>query len=286
MKMTKAWLAAMWLAGVIVSTSFAEQPADVGPAAKGEHSEQSRSAEKSPFYVFGRVVDEHGKPLVGATVRAATGYGTLLGGNRTTTDNEGRYRLHFGPGLWVMEDYAPLNVGVQAAIISASKDGRAESNLSRQGNLLMSDQSPEKLAEELKRDGRIWDRTSLDQIVFPDKPREVDFTLVPAASIEGTLRNGSRALDEMEIVLTGEQLPPGCSALASVATDDDGNFQIADVQVGVPWRFAMRVAGSWEEIETEDFTIDAAGVYRCELQLDAQRNNDRSVTISLHQKPL
>jgi hypothetical protein len=86
---------------------------------------QAETDRRFPFSVFGRVTDEDGNPLADVQVRAATGMGTLMGGGRTSTDSEGKYRLYFGPGMRTQRDknYAPLGVGVQAAHFFADKPG-------------------------------------------------------------------------------------------------------------------------------------------------------------------
>ncbi|MCG8651126.1 MAG: carboxypeptidase regulatory-like domain-containing protein, partial [Pirellulales bacterium] len=84
---------------------------------------QAEIDKRFPFSIHGRVVDQDGRPMAGVEVRAATGRGTLLGGGRTTTDNDGKYRLYFGPGGRVGGDNAPLGVGVQAAHFFANKPG-------------------------------------------------------------------------------------------------------------------------------------------------------------------
>lgn len=243
---------------------------------------ENDEAERSPFWVYGRVTNQQGGPMSDVKVRAATGFGTLLGGASTLTDADGRYRLHFGPGMLVMEDYAPRGVGVQAALISASTSGWYETSLNKQGGLLMSDQPPVEIVPQLKR----WGRESIEQVVLPDTPREVNFTLAPAATIVGRLvAEGTRDLEDMRLSLTGPDLPPGSSVLRSLTTGDDGAFRIESVPLDKPWRFAMRVAGTWEEVETDEFTLTDPGEHRCEVSLDARRAEDRSVTLRLSYRP-
>ncbi len=240
-----------------------------------------------PFYVYGRVTDEAGEPLADVEVRAATGVGTLMGGGRTRTDADGRYRLYFGPGLLVMNrETAPRGVGVQAALISAWQAGCYETNFNRQGALCMSDLSPEALEQEIKKKGRVWGHASLDAFVLPGRPQEVDFRLAPAATLEGTLVWGRRELKDQTLTLTGDELPPGSNVLRSVTTDRKGRFQLDCIPVGNAWRFAMRVQGTLHEIETQPFVIATPGVHEGKVELEATPADDGAVTLRLRFREL
>lgn len=132
-----------------------------------------------PFYVFGRVTDENGEPLADVEVQAATGHGTLAIGGSVQTDADGRYQLYFEPSLRVQRsDTTPLSVGTQAAIISASKPGWEETNDNEQGGLLMSDHEPS-IRKEIEENGSYWEADSIEEVVLPGTPREINFTMRP-----------------------------------------------------------------------------------------------------------
>jgi len=230
--------------------------------------------QRFPFYVLGRVTDEQGKPVEDVEVRAATGVATLIGGGTTRTNADGRYRLYFGPGM--------LGIDTQAALISARKAGWYETSLNRQGNLLMSTEEPSAIAAEIKKRGRVWDRASVEQVVFPNTPREVNFTLAKSAVITGKLISSDAGeLKNQYLCLTGEDLPPGHSVLEAVTTGRDGEFRIDGVPPKKPWRFSMRVAGTFEDIETNRFIFADSGEYRCEVRLESKRSGKGAVTLSL-----
>ena len=141
---------------------------------------QAEIDKRFSFSVFGRVSDEAGSPMVGVEVRAATGMGTLLGGGRTRTDSDGKYRLYFGPELrtQVDEDYAPLGVGVQAAHFYAEKTGWTLDAKDGYHFYLMTDQTPRQFEAMLKREGgKVWGKDSAEEVVFAAQPREVNFVL-------------------------------------------------------------------------------------------------------------
>jgi hypothetical protein len=229
-----------------------------------------------PHYVYGRVTDGHGEPMMGVAISAATGMGSLRVGDSVQTDADGRYRLYFGPGM------SGSDLMVQAALFSAHKEGWYETNLNRQGDLLMSDQKPEVIAAEIKQVGQIWNHTSIEQVVFPYFPREVNFTLARCAVLAGKLiSDRSRELSETSFHLTGEELPPGSSALGRFTTGPNGEFRIDGIPPGKAWRLGMRVAGTFKDVETEAFILPEAGVHRCVLSLDSQKLDRGAVRLEL-----
>lgn len=236
-----------------------------------------------PFSVHGRVTDESGAPLDSVIVRAATGIGTLLGGSSVRTGADGSYRLYFtGGGMTVVSEDAPLGVGTQAALILASKDGCFETNLNRQGNLLMSDAQPEEFEKLNNAEGQTGDRTSIDRVVFPNRPREVNFKLAKSAVVEGTLvdNNGNEIIDQ-EICLVGDELPPGHSVLCSGKSDNNGRFRLANVPTHRSWRFRLWVGSTGKKVSSESFILQRAEAHRFEVTLDSKSSDANSVTFRL-----
>lgn len=237
-----------------------------------------------PWVVRGRVTDAEGNGLANVEVRAATGVGTLLGGGRTKTDDEGRYLLRFGPGMRTnVSEHAPLGVGVQAASIYASKPGWSEENLCRHGDLLMTDLTPETLGENAKR----WGNKSADDVVFADQPKTVNFVMQPAVVLEGEFVESSRnwEVEDQSISITGPDLPPSSSVLTSLKTDDDGKFRVENLPIDHEWRFTMRVTKTAIDLESKPFRFDKPGRYRCRLVLEANPSSD-STTLALRVKDL
>lgn len=251
------------------------------PPAEEPPKDEKPKEDEPPWSVEGRVSDGEGNPLADVQVRAATGAGTLLGGGKTITDAQGRYKLHFGPGMRMqLSDDAPLGVGVQAASIFAEKPGWFETNLCRQGDLLMSDQTSETIGDGAKS----WGHKSLDSVVFPNKPKEVNFTMKPAAVLEGVFEESSRgwSVREQSLYVVGNELPPSSGVLHSATTDRNGNFRIDSLPTNFDWRIGMRVAKTATDLETEPFRIDEPGEYRCRLVLAVNEHDGKQVSTELH----
>lgn len=226
-----------------------------------------------PWTVRGRVTDAEGKGLADVEVRAATGVGTLLGGGRTKTDDEGRYLLRFGPGMHMkVSKHAPLGVGVQAASIYASKPGWSEENLCRHGDLLMTDRTPETLGEGAKN----WGNKSADDVVFADQPKTVNFVMQPAVTLEGEFVESSRnwEVEDQSISITGPELPPSSSVLKSLKTDRKGKFSYEHLPTDHEWRFTMRIPKTAVDLESKPFRFDKPGHYRCRLVLETSPAGD------------
>lgn len=188
--------------------------------------DEAEARKRWPWAVDGVVMDGDGRPLEGVEIRAACGWGTIGNTMPVVTDTRGQYLLRFGPGLIIMNQRTGRwGASVQAAIISVRKRGYAEKNLGRQGDLLMADEMPEEASR--------WDRK---KIVLPDKPYRVDFVMVPAAMIQGRLLNEKgEPLANKEIILDGDELPPGSSILQAATTDADGGFLFDRVPSGFAW---------------------------------------------------
>ena len=259
------------------------KPQAVKDKAEDNEKQSGNPKEVPPWTVEGRVTDTSGKGIADVEIRAATGIATLLGGGSTKTDREGRYRLHFEPS-WrtTISKDTPLGVGVQAATIFASKPGYFETNLCRQGDLLMSDGDSESFGEGAKRWGK-----DVSSVVFPNRPRKLNFQLAPAAVIEGKLEVDGFYWDfsNDSLFITGEKLPPSSSVLTSLKTDLSGNFRLEELPIGFDWRFGMPVV-TGVDVESESFRADKPGRYRCRLILDVNKEEKGNVEMALRLESL
>lgn len=183
---------------------------------------------KSPWSVSGRVFDGEGKPVKGAYVWASTGIGSLRLGGSAQTDEDGKYAFDFGPGILFTD---PDHTQLQAASIMVSKEGFFEKNLSRQGNLLMARKLPEKVD---------WGKLTLEDVILPDKPRQIDFILLPAAHLAGTLIDEQgKPLAGYRLSLKGDDLPPSSSVVASTKSDEKGKFKMAEIPTGFKYQILV-----------------------------------------------
>lgn len=121
-----------------------------------------------PWMVTGKVTDEGGRPMQGVAVYAACGEGTLPVTGHASSGADGRYTLRFRGGIKSMGLNGRWHEGLQAAIVTAQKEGYSEKNLGRQGKLAMADEMPANPVE--------WAKA----VVVPGRPVEVDFVMVPS----------------------------------------------------------------------------------------------------------
>jgi beta-lactamase regulating signal transducer with metallopeptidase domain len=206
-------------------------------------------AKQWPWYVTGEVVDDQGRPVAGATVRAATGMGTLLGGGRTTTGADGRYTLRFGPGMWTNNP-----AFAQAALFFASKPGYFEKNLNRQGAFAMAREKPVE---------SVWGQRD---VILPNQPREINFVLAPAASLETEFLDSSgEKLWDNRVTLVGQTMPPGSSVIDSGQIRPQGDIRFEDVPVGIPWWLGLMIDRR-TGIRSPSFVLARPGHYRMTLQ--------------------
>jgi len=177
--------------------------------------DEAEAEKRWPLAVEGTVTDDRGEPMEGVEIRAARGWGTLFSTMPVLSASDGRYRLRFG----MARD------GVQAAIISARKEGYSEKNLGQQGFLAMGQEIPEEKSD-----------VDPERIILPGKPYRVDFTMLPAATIRGRLVDeAGRPLAEKQLYLEGDQTPPGANVAGSATTDQEGRFELRQVPPGRAW---------------------------------------------------
>ena len=179
-----------------------------------------------PWRATGQVTDRDGKPLAGVSVQAHCGFGTLFRTGSAVTDAEGRYDLKFGPGISSSNRQL-----VQAATISVFLEGFTEKNMHRHGD---------KVAALDKPAGEIgWGKAEAD-LFLPDRPMEINFVMVPAARLTGTVldQNGNKAVG-YRVSLTGKDLPPSSSVIAQVLTNDKGEFEITRIPTGYQFQLLV-----------------------------------------------
>ena len=215
-----------------------------------------------PWSVTGTVTDQNGQPLEGVEIRASCGMGTLMPTGSTTSDEQGRYTLRFGPGMRSLnESTGTWNAGLQAATIYASKPGHTEKNLGRQGGLMMADELPPK--------DNAWGAKP-SEIVLPRKPYNLDFVMVPSAAIEGeVVDEQGQPIADRRVSVHGKQGLPSTSVLAQGKTDKQGRFRFEGIPANYAWWFDIQDKG-----RTRPISLPGPGSYRVKMQTvhDARYN--------------
>ena len=247
-----------------------DRPNDFVVKLTAQPIDEAEAEKRWPWAVEDTVTDAGGQPLEGVAIRAACGMGTLGNTMPVFSDAHGHYRLRFGPGLMVLnEKTGKWGAGVQCAVISARKAGWAENNLYRQGDLLMADEMPEARSQ--------WDRS---KIILPGEPYGVDFTMVPAAGIDGQLldEHGEPLADE-EIILDGDVLPPASSIVGGAATDAEGRFHFDRVAPGFSWWLEVGGEKDGARSRTQPFTLQSRQ-YHAILRVTSQEGTGRMLRIA------
>ncbi|OAI57222.1 hypothetical protein AYO49_02480 [Verrucomicrobiaceae bacterium SCGC AG-212-N21] len=214
------------------------------------------------WIVEGSVRDGEGKPVADADIHVSSGTGSLHVTGKGKTNADGSYRVSFGPGLLTAVKDRPG--ALQAAIVHAGKEGYAEKDLCSAGEMQMAWE----LTAQQKMGG--W-RPGPARTFLPGKPIRVDFTLLPAVTLEGILLNtrGKRVLDR-EVVLVGDRLLPASSIYAAAKTDKEGRFAFKDVSTQHAWSFSIE-KGPHYRIRTPPDRFGQPGVQDIVLIADEDR---------------
>ena len=228
---------------------------------KDQAANQPKPASQTGWIARGTITDADGKPLKGVRVWANTGVGSLRRTGEAITDENGEYELAFGPSM--RRFGGDDSVGVQAATIFASKPGFAEKDLCSAGNRLM--------AAKMPTTATAWGTVDQvkDRIIIEDQPVTIDFVMHPAATIEGYLVDSDgNLLQKRSVSVTGPQLPPSSNVLDQVYADLSGKFTIPNVPLNKTWKYAFRIPNSFQQLHSDEFQFDSAGVYRVVLEVD------------------
>ena len=268
------YAARLGVSGIIVLAGVAAISLSVGASfAAGDQTPATGEAPAPPFSAFGIVTDEAGRPLPGVQITASCGMGTLMSTGETISGPDGRYTLHFGPGMRSKDDDG-WSVGMQAATIYARMAGRYEKNLCRHGGLGMAGEMPEKEPT--------WP-ASRDMIVLPDKPYRLDFVMLPAARVRVVLVDGAReAIADRRLVVTGPEVGPSASVLANLTTDKRG---IAAFDAPCKSFWFELPDGDREPSKSQSMTFVLPGSYDLKLVYDPKSVANEALQLTVVSKP-
>lgn len=182
---------------------------------------------------------------------------------------------------------------LQIANVTAHKVGWFEKNLNRHGT--RAGALREVSAEELESY-----RVPSEKMFLPGRAQIIDFVMVPAARIKGRLLGtgqfsnlspqegrkdskliaGSKELQQSPLAgwrvwLTGKELPPACSVLATATTDGEGNFIFESVPVGFKWQFQTETHYQQPEPRSPTFKLESvASPFSFEISLELPEKQD------------
>ncbi len=228
--------------------------------------------ERWPFVVTGTVTDEGGQPVPGAEVRANCGMGTLWQTGKAISGPDGKYMLRFGPGMTSLdEESGKWVISWQFATVRAYKSGYCEKNLSRHGGL------------SIAGDAQLVPENPREPFILPNQPYQLDFVMLPAATVKGRLvGEDGRPIAGKRIYVNGDELPPSCSDLTAVDTDENGRFIVGEVPLRF-WWLSVRDEKRGE-LKTDSITISTPGVYEIELSYKTG-DGERSLKLKLLAAP-
>jgi beta-lactamase regulating signal transducer with metallopeptidase domain len=219
--------------------------------------------EERPWTAVGRVTDGEGVPMVGVVVEAKCGSEGLQRTGQAVTDEEGRYRLRFGPDTIFSDEK-----GVQKVLISAEKAGFYEVALNRGGTGVGVLEKPE--SKEGIQD--LWGHGIEDRLFEPGDAVEIDFEIRPAARVEVRISGGRPEgfRGETKVVLTGDTLPPGSRFLEARAYQEGGSLYFVNVPLGVPFVFQMHDGNMGWVVESRVVRFQRPGDHWVTLVADMQ----------------
>lgn len=224
-----------------------DEPTDVVAKVVAQPIDESEAKKRWPWTVEGKVTDDQGQPLKGVEIRAACGWLTMFPCMPVFTGADGTYLLRFHAGR--------IEGSANGAIISARKEGYAEKNLGRQGRLLAGSELPDD------------ESYSAARIILPNKPRQIDFTMLPLPTVHGLLLDeAGEPLAGKGLSLEGDQYPSGTGG---ATTDDEGRFRLERVPPGLPW-WLLLASKELAMPRTQPFTLLPAEAYHLVLRIVPQ----------------
>jgi hypothetical protein len=255
------------------------------PSAPKEGPSVFSSDPEKPWTTSGHVTEwPSGRPLEGVEIWVHAGMGSLFRTGVATTDKDGHYKVSFGRGVMMPVDTPNL----QVVNITAHKPGWHEINLNKHGA------GAGALRAVTDSDLESYGITA-DRLVLPDKPRTVNFEMRRAAKLRITLKGtgsfpnlppqayrvkdtekpiaGHRMLKDAPLAkwkvwLTGKNLPPGSSVLASAETNEQGEAVFEDVPVGMAWKVQVDTHMEHKEPVSKDFVLTDEKDAHLQLHLD------------------
>ena len=214
--------------------------------------------------IFGKVTDTSGKGVPGATIRMATGWGTLLGGGSTQTDAQGYYQLDFGEGGFSRDP------ALQVAWCFVSHEKLIYQSNSRNFPLNMAMSRQTVPAENMKKTG-----FAPNALIVQDNPVQLDFVLAEPATVRVKL------MDKNGNPLKGQELKVDETQQTSLASSRqrtrDETIAMA-LATHHPWTLSVPFKTKFRT-QSPVMNFDAPGEYRIIAQLLNRGKDTQTLTI-------
>jgi hypothetical protein len=237
---------------------------------------QAEIQQRWPWIITGKVTDASGTALEDVTIYVNRNYGNQV---QVLTDKDGSYTIRFaGNGQMYDEGLKRWITSPQDCVVSPFKPGLSERNLYKQGEVAFA---------ELRPTSRIGSKKPEDYLL-PNQPRQIDFVMAPAATVEGRFLDASGSpIADTYVVIRGDQVPPPHyrDDLAGAKTDQDGRFHIDSVPTGLAWWFSTRVigaSGQWENENSSPVRFARPEVYNVRLERRADASPGERLDVKLN----
>jgi len=99
-------------------------------------------------------------------------------------------------------------------------------------------------------------KVNTNKLVLPHQPFELNFVMLPAATVEGQLQDeNGQPITQQSICLGGDKLPPSSSVLACVETRTNGHFRFENVPTIGRWWFSLSRPNERRQLRSEEFNF-------------------------------
>ncbi len=214
----------------------------------------------------GRVTDREGRGIPGASVRVATGVGTLLGGGSTTAGPDGEYALEFGEGIFTTEPDSPNR---QIAWFFVEASGFVEWTRTKSEHLTM--------ARFHQKTEDYDSLVSEPDLIIANAPYRIDFVLTrPATLLVDVVDEQGNPIEEAGLALDESNQ----TSKAHGADQERGEARYAwDVRPEMSWTLSIPSDQKRFRTHTDAIVPKAPGRYHITLRSTGSAPGQRALSI-------